>query len=348
MESLNKYEREAVTFLATFNVMSSSDLLARETAPESLGEYMSSMSNLSADERMTFVLKARELKQKAAAAASVNPLSQLVVDESAPKGTKRKNKEESRRISLAIPNKGGDFFAEEEKEEEGEVLVGPAKKKRNNQGKSGRGVLAGGSSKNQGEPETITKVDVLVRFKYGNSSFFSDTSSKDLRKMGMNYHIRGSKLSYFLSARQELEVMEANNKIKLVDENLGSIEKQYAATKAKFERDIKDLKASCEEKIKEAGGVEDEQRTVIASANKERDEAVLQRDQLSKEKDILINKVEGLQVDLGSQYDDGFQFALEQVKIVFLEVYMAMLGELGALNKIVDGKLVLFTPPSST
>ncbi|GAU37805.1 hypothetical protein TSUD_276220 [Trifolium subterraneum] len=278
------------------------------------------MSNLSAEERMAFVLKAREQKQKVVAAL-VNPLSQLVVDESSPKGSKRKNKEESRRISLSIHNKGGNVVAKvEEEEEEGE---------------------------GEGETEAIAKEDVPVSTvpppKYGNSSSFADTSSEDLRKMAMDYHIRGTMLSYFLSARQELKVIEVNNKINMVDENLGFIEKQYAPTKAKLVKDIKDLKTDCEEKIKEATNKEQ-----LASAIKERDEAVLQRDQLSKEKGTLTNKVEGLQVDLGSQYDDGFQFYLEQVKIIFPEVEMAKLGQLDALDKIVDGKLVLFTPPGAT
>ncbi|GAU35507.1 hypothetical protein TSUD_155380 [Trifolium subterraneum] len=88
VETLNEYEREAVKFLATFKVMSSGDLLTRETTPESLGEYMG---------KITFVLKAREAKQKAvAAAALVDPLTQLVVEESASKGAKRKKQEELR------------------------------------------------------------------------------------------------------------------------------------------------------------------------------------------------------------------------------------------------------------
>ncbi|GAU21490.1 hypothetical protein TSUD_242130 [Trifolium subterraneum] len=113
MENLNEYERETVKFLATFNVMSSSDLLARETNLESLGEYMSSMSNLSVEERAACVLKAREQKLKAVA-ASMDPLSQLVIDESTTKGSKRKNKEEPGRVSVFVPNKGGNAVVEDQ------------------------------------------------------------------------------------------------------------------------------------------------------------------------------------------------------------------------------------------
>ncbi|MCI41355.1 hypothetical protein A2U01_0062588 [Trifolium medium] len=54
--------------------------------------------------------------------------------------------------------------------------------------------------------------------------------------------------------------------------------------------------------------------------------------------------VEGLQVEVGARYDYGFQFALEQLKIAFPDLDESKLGELGALSKIVDGKLVPFVP----
>ncbi|MCI73620.1 hypothetical protein A2U01_0094884, partial [Trifolium medium] len=40
----------------------------------------------------------------------------------------------------------------------------------------------------------------------------------------------------------------------------------------------------------------------------------------------------------------GFQFAIEQLKVVFPDLDEAKLGELDALNKIVDGKRVPFAP----
>ncbi|MCI87043.1 hypothetical protein A2U01_0108324, partial [Trifolium medium] len=54
-------------------------------------------------------------------------------------------------------------------------------------------------------------------------------------------------LSYLLFTRQELELIEANNKMKVVDAKLGSIEKEYSSdTKAKMEKDLKELKAEYE------------------------------------------------------------------------------------------------------
>ncbi|MCI79918.1 hypothetical protein A2U01_0101189, partial [Trifolium medium] len=51
--------------------------------------------------------------------------------------------------------------------------------------------------------------------------------------------------------RQEHELIEASNKMKVIDDNLGSIEKEYSATKEKLENDIKDLKAEYERKLEQ-------------------------------------------------------------------------------------------------
>ncbi|MCI83621.1 hypothetical protein A2U01_0104897, partial [Trifolium medium] len=54
-----------------------------------------------------------------------------------------------------------------------------------------------------------------------------------------------------LSTRQEHELIEANNKMKAVDYNLGSIEKEYSATKERLEKEIKELKAEYEHKLEQ-------------------------------------------------------------------------------------------------
>ncbi|MCI95537.1 hypothetical protein A2U01_0116835, partial [Trifolium medium] len=41
------------------------------------------------------------------------------------------------------------------------------------------------------------------------------------------------------------------NKMKVIDDNLDSIEKEYSATKEKLENDIKDLKAEYERKLEQ-------------------------------------------------------------------------------------------------
>ncbi|MCI89804.1 hypothetical protein A2U01_0111093, partial [Trifolium medium] len=70
--------------------------------------------------------------------------------------------------------------------------------------------------------------------------------SEELRKMSLGYQLKGTMLSYLFSTRQEHELIEANNKIKVIDDNLGSIEKKYSTTKEKLENDIKELKAEYE------------------------------------------------------------------------------------------------------
>ncbi|MCI76264.1 hypothetical protein A2U01_0097533, partial [Trifolium medium] len=74
----------------------------------------------------------------------------------------------------------------------------------------------------------------------------------------------------------------------------------------------------------------------LASTLKEKEDAASQRDALSGEKTALEELVEGLQVEVGIIYDSGFQFALEQLKIFFPDLDESKLGELDALNKIVD------------
>ncbi|MCI56148.1 hypothetical protein A2U01_0077399, partial [Trifolium medium] len=46
--------------------------------------------------------------------------------------------------------------------------------------------------------------------KHGNPASFSQTTSEELRKMSLSYQLRGTMLSYLLSTRQELELIEAN------------------------------------------------------------------------------------------------------------------------------------------
>ncbi|MCI86466.1 hypothetical protein A2U01_0107747, partial [Trifolium medium] len=48
--------------------------------------------------------------------------------------------------------------------------------------------------------------------------------------MSLGYQLKGTMLSYLLSTRQEHELIEAGNKMKVIDDNLGSIEKEYSAT----------------------------------------------------------------------------------------------------------------------
>ncbi|MCI88284.1 hypothetical protein A2U01_0109570, partial [Trifolium medium] len=61
-----------------------------------------------------------------------------------------------------------------------------------------------------------------------------------------------------------------------------------------------------------------------------------------KEKANLESDVAFLQESVAAQYEEGFQYALEQVKVLFPEIDEGRLGEADALKKIEDGKLVAY------
>ncbi|MCI90171.1 hypothetical protein A2U01_0111462, partial [Trifolium medium] len=70
-----------------------------------------------------------------------------------------------------------------------------------------------------------------------------------------------------------------------------------------------------------------------------RDEAIAVSSALAEEKVALEKEVDGLQVSVGAQYEEGFLFALEQVKIIFPDLDEQRLGEADAMKRIEDGKL---------
>ncbi|MCI46543.1 hypothetical protein A2U01_0067783, partial [Trifolium medium] len=97
-------------------------------------------------------------------------------------------------------------------------------------------------------------------------------------------------LSYLISTRQELELIEANNKMKVIDDNLGSIEKEYSATKEKLEKNIRELKADYERKLKQQAK---DRKTFTDEITHLRARAVTHKDQLAssiKEKDEAVSR----------------------------------------------------------
>ncbi|GAU44255.1 hypothetical protein TSUD_400010 [Trifolium subterraneum] len=215
VESLNDYEREIVKFLARSKVMGSSDLIARETNPNPLGEYLPSMSTLSNEARMALVLKAREEKAKAAAAAASTDFYHSCHSHA---DLEAVTKEASPSITCCPAN--------------------PEKK----------------NKKDSSPSKDFDSLSYVAEgfHKYINPSPLADVSSDDLKKTAMDHHVQGAMINYLLSARQELELIEARNKMKTVDEHLESLEKEYAATKTRLDDDIKGLKASKDEAVKEA------------------------------------------------------------------------------------------------
>ncbi|GAU27966.1 hypothetical protein TSUD_146840 [Trifolium subterraneum] len=376
-KTLNEYERDVVGFLSSFNVMGSGEIIVRENKPQSLGDYMSSMSTFLAQQRAAFVLKARAQKAEAAiVAASADAMAQLVVEEGGVKGTKRKNQEESSQISLEIPKKK--FITIEQEEEDADEQ--PLKFKRVPRGK-------GSVPPNSGEGGSSTMVKEKLLFitccpsnpelkkgkksnlsvilwtkdfdsffvvnesfqKYARTPSLSNLDFKDLRQAAMDHHIQGAMLSYYLSTRQELDTIEARNKMESANNGLSALEKEFAAAKSKFEEDLATVNVVVKAKDDEVIALKGRVKTLegeLDVATKEKDKATTQRDEESLNVEALTARIESLELEGASQFDDGFRFALDQVKVAFPDVDVVKLGELDSVNEIVDGKIVAYVPPA--
>jgi chromosome segregation ATPase len=171
-------------------------------------------------------------------------------------------------------------------------------------------------------------------------------------------------LNYALATRQRQEVAAANNKMALVDKNLSFIEKEYAATKGKIVSEMEALKTQHAEEMsklakayeeKMAKGKEDHAAALkevqddlaakngcIATLAKDNEVVLSELASLRREKEKWASDVEALEESV--EYEVGFNFVLDQAKILFPDIDQARLGEAGALMKIVDGKLVPFAP----
>jgi chromosome segregation ATPase len=173
-------------------------------------------------------------------------------------------------------------------------------------------------------------------------------------------------LNYALATRQRQEVAAANNKMALVDKNLSFIEKEYAATKGNIVSEMEALKSQHAEEMsklakayeeKMAKGKKDHAAALkevqddlaakngcIATLAKDNEVVLSELASLRREKEKWASDVEALEESVGAQYEVGFNFVLDQAKILFPDIDQARLGEAGALMKIVDGKLVPFAP----
>ncbi|GAU16312.1 hypothetical protein TSUD_299440 [Trifolium subterraneum] len=384
LSTLNEHERLAISIFNRSQVLGSVELVSRVNKPESLDEYLASMSTYSAQQRAALVMKARAQRAEAErAAASADVMSQLLVEESGVKNTRRKNSKESGRIPMEIPKKRKNTVVVEE--EDG-VEEEPLKFRRTSKGRSMMSLDSGegGSSaaakgkgafipccpsnpevkkgkKNTLPPGLLTKdfdsfdvVDYGFQ-KYARTSSLADLPFEDLGQAAMDHHIKGALLTYYLSNRQELESIDFKNKMESADTSLSALEKEYAAAKRKFEENLAAVKADQEEKVKAAVKAKEDEVTALkgrvvtleGELTKERAKAKTQQDEASLNVEALTARIEKLELEGASQFDEGFRFSLEQVKVVFPDVDAVKLGELDSVNQIVDGKIVLYVPPPS-
>ncbi|GAU50312.1 hypothetical protein TSUD_136080 [Trifolium subterraneum] len=341
VDTLNEYERQAVAAFSRFHVMTSGELIARENKPHSLREYM-------------------------------------LVEEGGAKGTKRKNQEDSTRISLEIPKKKRQLITIRQEGEDTDDQ--PLKSKRvprnkssvpPNSGEGGSSTMAkeklpfitycpSNPELKKGKKSNLSASLWTKDFdsysvvnesfqKYARTSSLSDLDFEDLRQATMDHHIQGAMLSYYLSTHQD--TIEARNKMESADNGLSALGKEYATAKSKFEEDMAAVMAGQEEAVKAAVKAKDDEVIALKGRVKtlkgEFAVATKGKEEASQKVDTLTAKVDTLELDVASQYNDGFKFAVDQMKVVFPEVDIVKLDELDSLNQIVDGKLVPFVPPAS-
>jgi hypothetical protein len=203
----------------------------------------------------------------------------------------------------------------------------------------------------------------------GNSARFNSTATDDLARMALGYELKGLLLNYALASRQRAELSAAKDKEALVEKNLFVLERDVQAAKDRCEGELKNLKekhakdvADLEKKYK--GDLSDAKRdreTAVKAMNdaqaslnsrderiktltQENEAALAELQVLKEEKTKWGTEKENLEVLAGTQYDDGFSFALEQVKILFPDLDPAILSQADAMSLIEDGKLVPYVP----
>ncbi|GAU39437.1 hypothetical protein TSUD_290030 [Trifolium subterraneum] len=315
------------------------------------------MSTLSAQQRAALVMKARAQKVEAAiVAASADAMAQLVAEEGGVKGTKRKNQEESSRVSLEIPKKKKVISVEKEEEEVDDEPLRFKRMPRSkglmppkfgeggsnlvNQGKGKKSNLSASLLTNDFDSFSVINESFQ---KYARTSSLSDLDFEDLRQAAMDHHVQGTMLSYYLFTRQELDSIAARNKMESANTSLSALEKEYVAAKSKFEEDLAAAKAGQEEAVKVVVKAKDDEVVSLKGESEVFGGRACCGDQReirgNPEGDTLTARVENLELEVVSKYDDGFKFAIDQIKVVFPDLDTIKLGELDSLNQIVDGKL---------
>ncbi|GAU46333.1 hypothetical protein TSUD_28500 [Trifolium subterraneum] len=298
--TLNEYERLAVSALSKFQVLSSVELISREDKPQSFGEYMGEAA---------LVLKARPQKAEAErASASTDVMSQLVVKESGVKNTKRKNSEGSGRIPVEIPKKIKVTVVDEEEDEDEDE---PLKLRRTSKGRGLAFPGEGGSNvaaKGKGASSQCCPSNPEARkgrkSNLSASLFTKDFDSFGLVDEGFQKYARTSHLSELTFEDPRQAAMDHHIQ---ADNGLSALENEFAAAKSKFDEDLAAVKAEQEQKMK----AKDDEMTALKGNVKalegELRVATQGKEEASQKVDALTAKVDALEMDMASQYDDGFR-----------------------------------------
>jgi hypothetical protein len=207
----------------------------------------------------------------------------------------------------------------------------------------------------------------------GNSSRFNATSTDELLKMALGHELKGLLLNYALAARQRAEIAVAREKEILVDKNLATLEEDLKATKVKLEGEMKALKEKCEAEIAKLVKAHDEELAKvkknheslakeleatrqcliardarIATLAKDHEADLTELATLRQEKKAWASEKDEMEETIGVQYDEGFAYALDQVKVLFPDIDRDLLGKADAMLKIDGDKLVSYAPIETT
>jgi hypothetical protein len=207
----------------------------------------------------------------------------------------------------------------------------------------------------------------------GSSSRFNATSTDELLKMALGHELKGLLLNYALAARQRAEITAAKEKEVLVDKNLATLEEDLKSTKVKLEGDIKTLKENSEAEVAKLVKAHDEELMKvkrnqesltkeleftrqslvardarIATLSKDHEASLSELATLKKEKEAWASEKDQMEETIGAQYDEGFIYALDQVKVLFPDIDRDRLGKADAMLKIDGDKLVSYAPIETT
>jgi hypothetical protein len=204
----------------------------------------------------------------------------------------------------------------------------------------------------------------------GSSARFDSTGSDELMRMALGYELKGLLLNYALASRQRAELAGAKEKEALVEKNLATLEDDVRAAKLRCEGDAKALKEKHEEEI---ARLTKEYEGKLAIAQRDRETAlktVTAKDEriktLAKDNEAALAALaslrgekikwesdkDTLETTIGEQFEEGFQLALDQVKVLFPEIDRDRLGKADAMLMVegdnlvssADGQIVQDTP----
>jgi hypothetical protein len=248
------------------------------------------MSTLTPSERLKFLEKARAKKAQSGAKVDILPKQDIAEGDN-----KRKRKEkEQGRLTMEIPGKESGSGAAAVADDGGELKIkSPLKKKRslNKKGKDDAEVIisevapseievvepnppvvaqAGGSSPWDPLFDPALFLQKMVDMS-GNSSRFNNTPTDELMRMSLGHELKGLLLNYALATRQKQELAAFHDKMALVDKNLATIEKQYAATKESILAEVELLRSQHLEDMSKLTKAHEEE---LAKAKEEQEAAV--------------------------------------------------------------------------